>query len=436
MRKAFMLEPTQIQKALGEVDLRLPALQAQRPHILYVVHRLPYPLDKGDRIRAFHLLRYLSRHAQVHLACLADEPASEEALTVLRHYCHRLSVVSLGRTRWLRAMSSLMRGRTVSEGAFHSPRLAATIREWMKTIAFDAALASSSAMAPYLRSPELASVPAIVDLVDVDSQKWLDYADSGAGWRTWIYRTEGQRLRAMEQSMPAWAHAVTLVSEPEAAIYRRFCASGRVHAILNGVDLDYFQPMPAQEETACVFVGALDYHPNIDAVRWFAETVWPTVHRRVPGSKLWLVGRRPAAAVRELASRAGVEVIGQVPDVRPWMARAAAVVAPLRIARGLQNKVLEALAMSKAVVASPPSLAALRVRPGKHCVRASSPAQWIKATTRLLRDENQRNRLGSAGRRYVEEHHDWDRCLEPLGELLGFAASSPRRIALEIGEPA
>lgn len=432
-----MLEPTQIQKALGEVDLRLPALEKQRGHLLYVVHRLPYPLDKGDRIRAFHLLRYLSRHFHVHLACLADEPASEASLAVLRHYCYRLAVIPLGRTRWLRAMTSLLCGRTVSEGAFHSPALAATLRDWTAHTTFGAALASSSAMAPYLRSPELASVPAIVDLVDVDSQKWLDYAEAGAGWRTWLYRTEGRRLRALEQPMPSWAHAVTLVSEPEAAIYRRFCSSGRVRAVLNGVDLDYFQPQTTKQESACVFVGALDYRPNVDAVRWFAESIWPSVHRRTPGSKLWLVGRRPTAAVRELSRHAGVEVIGQVPDVRPWMARAAVVVAPLRIARGLQNKVLEALAMGKAVIASPPALAALRVRPGKHCLRAASPVQWIKATTRLLRDAEQCDRLGASGRRYVETHHDWNRCLEPLGELLGLAKSSPHRhAALEILDPA
>jgi sugar transferase (PEP-CTERM/EpsH1 system associated) len=238
---------------------------------------------------------------------------------------------------------------------------------------------------------------------------------------------EGRRLRAAEQPMPSWAHAVTLVSEAEAGLYRRFCSPGRVHAILNGVDLEYFQPSPAdEEELACVFVGALDYRPNVDAVRWFAEAIWPSVHRRVPGSKLWLVGRRPSAAVRALAGHAGVEIIGQVPDVRPWMTRASVVVAPLRIARGLQNKVLEALAMGKAVVASPPALAALRVRPGRHCLRASSHAGWIKGVTRLLRDESHRFRLGSAGRRYVEEHHDWDRCLEPLGELLSLPASTSR----------
>lgn len=431
-----MLDSTQIQKALGDVSLHLPALKSDRRHILYVVHRVPYPLDKGDRIRAFHLLRYLSRHANVHLACLADEPASEETRAVLRRYCHRLAVVSLGRTRWVRGLTSLLRGGTVSEGAFHAPELVATLRAWAANTPFSAVLASSSAVVPYLRLPELTSIPAIVDLVDVDSQKWLDYASSG-GWRSWLYHMEGRRLRAVEQPMPSWAHAVTLVSEAEAGLYRRFCSPGRVRAVLNGVDLDYFQPRPSEEEPACVFVGALDYRPNVDAVRWFAESIWSSVHRRVAGSKLWLVGRRPSAAVRELASHAGIEVIGQVPDVRPWMTRASVVIAPLRIARGLQNKVLEALAMGKAVIASSPALAALQVRPGRHCLRAASNAAWIKGVTRLLRDKRHRLRLGSAGRRYVEEHHDWDRCLEPLGELLSLPTSESRyTVALEGFNPA
>src|SRR5262245_21773918 len=177
-----MLESTEIHKALGEVDLQLPALATERRNLLYVVHRVPYPLDKGDRIRAFHLLRYLSRQANVHLACLADEPVSEETLAVLRRYCYRISVVSLGPTRWLRAIVSLIRGRTVSEGVFRAPALASILRDWVEDTSFDVALASSSAVAPYLRLPELASVPAIVDLVDVDSQKWLDYASAEYGW--------------------------------------------------------------------------------------------------------------------------------------------------------------------------------------------------------------------------------------------------------------
>jgi glycosyltransferase involved in cell wall biosynthesis len=168
-------------------------------------------------------------------------------------------------------------------------------------------------------------------------------------------------------------------------------------------------------------VGALDYFPNVDAAVWFCQEVWPSIHRQHPQATFKLVGRRPAPAVQRLGEIPGVQLVGAVPDVRPFVASAAAVVAPLRIARGLQNKVLEALAMGKAVVASPPALAALECQPGVHLLAASSAAEWIEAILRLLANADLGKELGASGRKYVEEHHAWDRCLEPLNDLLGLA---------------
>jgi sugar transferase (PEP-CTERM/EpsH1 system associated) len=388
--------------------------------VLYVVHRIPYPPDKGDRIRAFHLLKHLARAAAVHLACLADEPVQPDAVRALQEICERVAVIRLGGpSRSLRALGSLALAGTVTEGAFHSPTLRATLRDWGRDTRFAACLASASSMAPYLRLPELREVPAVVDLVDVDSQKWLDYAAAGRGARAWLYRTEAERLRRLEQELSSWARAVTVVSDAEAAIYRSFCPKGPVHVVTNGVDLDYFRPVPAAIEPHCVFVGALDYRPNVDAVCWFSAEVWPEVRRRRPEARLVLVGRRPAAVVRRLASLPGVRVVGPVPDVRPYLARAALAVAPLRIARGVQNKVLEALAMGKTAVISPQCLAGLRLKPGAHVLVATSAAQWVEAVLSLLDDKALRDRLGAAGRRHVEEHNRWERCLEPFGDLLG-----------------
>jgi sugar transferase (PEP-CTERM/EpsH1 system associated) len=394
------------------------------PDVLYLVHRVPYPPDNGDRIRAFNILRFLAARARVHLACLADEPV-EEAVPALRPYCERLGIVRLRPTRWARSLVSLACGRSATEGAFASPALRALLRGWARGTRFHACLASASSMLSYLRLREWAGVPAVIDLVDVDSQKWFDYAAAGRGPRSWLYRLEGHRLRRLERGLPAWARAVTLVSEAEAQLYRGFCLPGDVRAVPNGVDLDYFRPGAAAAEPSCVFVGALDYRPNVDGAVWFCSEVWPEIVRRQPQARLYLVGRRPAPAVLRLAGAPGVEVVGQVPDVRPYLARAAVTVVPLRIARGIQNKVLEALAMGRAVVASPQALEGLAVQPGVHVWQASTPAEWVRAIRALWADTDRQLALARAGRRHIEENHRWVSCLEPFATLLGVGTSAP-----------
>jgi sugar transferase (PEP-CTERM/EpsH1 system associated) len=391
---------------------------SQRSPILYLVHRVPYPPDKGDRIRSFHILKFLSRQFRVHLAALADEPVSDDSVAVLRNHCERLALVPLPRTRGLRMLMSLTRGRTLSEGAFDSPQLRATLQGWCRDTSYSACLISASSLVPYLQLPELQKVPALVDLVDVDSQKWSQYAATSRPPMSWLFGLEGRRLRRLEKPLPSWARAVTLVTEAEVELYRQFCEEGQVQAVTSGVDLEYFQPMPTPTEVGCVFVGALDYLPNIDGAVWFCREIWPEIHRRHSQAKIAVVGRRPAAAVRRLAGLPGVDVIGPVPDVRPYYAQAAVVVAPLRIARGVQNKLLEALAMGKAAVATPQALKALKAEPGVHLLAAESAREWQEAILLLLNDPALRQRLGSAGRRFVEENHHWDKCLEPLSYLL------------------
>jgi sugar transferase (PEP-CTERM/EpsH1 system associated) len=201
-----------------------------------------------------------------------------------------------------------------------------------------------------------------------------------------------------------------------------------LHAVSNGVALDYFQPrtvsgaVPASAN--CVFVGALDYRPNIDGAIWFCRQVWPLVRRRLPQATISLVGRNPVPAVCRLAEITGVELVGQVPDVRPFLERASVVVVPLQIARGVQNKVLEAMAMEKAVVVSLASLEGLAAEPDVHLLTAATAPEWVAAIERLLADAELRARLGRAARRYVEDHHRWDRCLAPLGKILGLTHDS------------
>ncbi len=403
-----------------------------RPKILYLTHRVPYPPDKGDRIRNYHILAWLARRASVHLACLDDEGLDDAKGGVLRGLADRVTVIPLRpKSRRMRAAWSFATGRTVSEGAFQSPRLASLLRGWARETRYDAVLASASSLVPYLRLPEFDGIPAVVDFVDVDSQKWLDYAATSRGPRAWLYRTEGERLRRLERDATTWARGVLLVSEAEANLFRHACDAPNVHTVPNGVDLENFQPdlEVAESDRTCVFVGALDYRPNIDGACWFCREAWPEIHRQRPGARLLLVGRQPVPAVRRLGAVPGVEVVGQVPDVRPYVAGAGVVVVPLRLARGVQNKVLEALAMSKATVASPQSLAGLQARGGVPALTASTAAEWVESVVRLMDDPGLRRRLGADGRRFVEESRRWDRCLEPLESILGLGSFAGRAVA-------
>jgi sugar transferase (PEP-CTERM/EpsH1 system associated) len=401
--------------------------------ILFLVHRVPHPPNRGDRIRSHQLLRWLSARGDVHLACLADEPVSDATRDYLRWQCANMEIAPVGGPRrWARAAWSLARGRTATEGLFALPRLRETVRRWAAETRFDAVIVFCSSMGQYLECPELADVPAIVDLVDVDSEKWFDYAATARGWKKRLFRLEGRRLRDCERRLAGRASAVTVVSQPEAELFGRLCPEANVHCVGNGVDVDYYSPTSASSveprhqtdgPPECVFVGALDYRANIDGVVWFCDHVWPDVRRRWPEASLTLVGRQPAAAVRALARRAGVSIAADVPDVRPYLARASLVIAPLRIARGIQNKVLEAAAMAKTVVASPQALTGLDLVPGEHVWQAATPSEWVAMISRLLDRPEHRHAAGTVAREFVVRHYSWEARLSPLERLLAAAVS-------------
>ena len=387
--------------------------------VLYLTHRVPHPPDKGDRIRNFHLLRQLAARGRVWLGCLADEPVAPATADALDTLAERVAVVPVGRfSRWAKAGLGVLAGRSLSEGLFADADLSRVIRCWARETKFAAAVVSASSLAPYLRRSGLEQTPAVVDLVDVDSRKWLDFAAASRPPRRWLYRLEARRVRKLEAGAAEWARAVAVVSRAEADEYDSFAGAGAATVATNGVDLEYFRPADGQTREACAFVGAMDYLPNVDAAVWFAREVWPAVRAKFPAAEFRVVGRNPAAAVRDLAKLPGVLVTGPVSDVRPLVASAGLVVAPLRLARGVQNKVLEALAMGKPVVAAPPALAALGTVPGTHLLAATTPAEWADAVCGLFADPARRRELGAAGREYVERHHDWERCLAPLVEKI------------------
>ncbi len=394
--------------------------------MLFLAHRVPYPPNRGDRIRSFHLLSYLAERADVSLAYLSDDLPPEETNRALAGICRRVACERVGRTRWLHAAGSLAAGHTATEGLFRSGRLRRTLWQWTAETRFDVVVVFCSSMAQYLDLPGLADVPAVVDLVDVDSEKWFDYARETHGIGRLLFRLEGRRLRRLEASLADRARAITVVSRAEADLYRSFRPAENVHAVPNGVDLEYFRPAAQPEPEGivrCVFVGALDYRANVDGLTWFCREVWPMVVGEVPGAALQIVGSNPGPVVRRLAAQEAVELVGPVLDVRPYLAGAVAV-APLRVARGIQNKVLEAMAMGRPVVASPAALEGLELQPGRDALCAGEPKAWHARLTDLLRNSAERKRLGEAARRYVETRHHWPECLKRFGEIVAGSSES------------
>src|SRR2546427_539446 len=332
---------------------RAEALAVFPVNILYLCHRIPYPPDKGDKIRSFHQIEYLSRSHRLHVGCLIDAEEDRGHVAALQPYCASLDAVWRGKAgAHLRAARALLGSGSLSVAAFHSPDLARRIERRLSEEAIDVAIVFSSQMGQYL--PRGAELPTVVDFVDVDSEKWRVYADMKPWPLSWLYRIEADRLRRFETMLARTHDESVFVAEKEAAVFQRGAEEVRARVIPNGVDLDYFKrneemPPPPDARTV-VFVGMMDYFPNIDAVSYFAEDIFPLVLERSPGAVFRIVGRNPSQRVRDLGRLRNVEVVGPVADVRPYLTQAALSVAPFRVARGLQNKILESMSMQVPVV--------------------------------------------------------------------------------------
>lgn len=405
--------------------------------LLFLAHRIPYPPNKGDKIRAWHMLDHLLRDWEVDLGCLVDDPADLQYLPALQQRCTHVEhgVIASG-NRVVRALRGLRPGRPISLGWFHDARLAAWVRKGLAARRYDAVFAYSSAMAPYVMGAAAPGTRRVLDMVDVDSEKWLAYAADARAPLRQVWAREARTLLAFERRAALAFDRTLLVSHEEAA---RFVAlapesAARVDWVANGVDLDHFDPgrvtpSPyADGAPAIVFTGTMNYRPNVEAVTWFADHVLPALRaRRGAPVSFHIVGARPADAVQALGTRPGVHVVGAVPDMRPYIAHAAVAVAPLRIARGIQNKVLEAMAMARPVVASPEAFEGVRARPGRDLLVADGAAETICAIEAVLGGRHAG--LGDAARRAVAAGHDWRATLRRLDAVL--APMAAERLPME-----
>ncbi len=385
---------------------------------LFLAHRIPYPPDRGDKIRSWHLLKHLAGLGRVHLACFADDEADAAHLPALREALGGAlgeAHVEIRRTgKAAAAARALVERKPVSLTLFDSPALRAFVETLLRRPEVTTVFAFSGQMGQFV--PERLRQRFFMDFCDVDSAKFADYAEAG-GPLAAVHRREAEKLLAFERSVAARADVSLFISEAEAALFRRLGGAGEIRALPNGVDLDFYDPAHPPCEAPrplIVFTGQMDYAPNIDAVSWFARHVLP----HVPGATFAIVGRNPAPEVRRLSLLDRVIVTGAVPDVRSWLAAADVVAAPLRLARGVQNKVLEAMAMAKPVVASPAAATGIDAEPGRDLLVAESPEEQGRAIAALLADPAQMRAVGEAARRRVEQAYRWETCLAPLAGLV------------------
>ena len=394
--------------------------------LLYLAHRIPYPPNKGDKIRSWNILRDLAAHYRVHLGCFVDDPMDRVHQPMLEKICASCHFASLNPSfARLRGLVGLLSGAPITLGYYRDAGLARWIARVLQSREIRRVFVFSSSMAQYVLGGAATRTRRIVDFVDVDSDKWRQYAHAQSWPGSWIYGRESRTLLAFERRAAAVADASLFVSEAEADLFRRLApeSADRIAALNNGVDLDFFDPKAtypnpfADGSETLVFTGAMDYWANVDAVAWFARDVLPQIRARRPSAEFCIVGARPAAQVRALATQPGITVTGRVDDVRPYIAHAALIVAPLRLARGVQNKVLEAMAMSRPVLATPEALEGIEATPGEEVLCASGEAAFAEAALDALADPALAE-IGGRARRRAEAAYGWSANLAGLKTIL------------------
>lgn len=390
-----------------------------KPHVLYLAHRIPYPPNKGDKIRSWKTLEHLAQRFRVHLGAFVDDSRDFQHEAHLKSLCESVALVPLDkRLATLRSASGFVSGEPLTLPYYRDRRMKAFVAN-ARAAGLAAEIAFSSSMAQYIA--EKSNAPRIVDLCDADSAKWTEYARRKSWPMSAVYEREGALLAKSESAIINFADATFAISEEEADLLgSRDEAQREVSWFCNGVDSDYFAPRasaPSGQFTA-VFVGAMDYWANVDAVLWFIREIWPQVRAEIPAATFAIVGSSPSKAVQALDAADGVSVIGRVPDVRPYIEGAALVVAPLRIARGVQNKVLEAMAMGKAVVSTPAGLEGIDATIGEEAIAAASADAFAREVVALTENAGRAGKIGAAARARILSDYQWPTQLSRLDAAL------------------
>ena len=389
--------------------------------ILFLTHRVPYPPDRGDCIRSFNFIKYLSRKHEIHLmsVCFGEMP-KPEIKQALEQFCRTVGIFPIDyKKNMIKSVPYFLTKIPLTVPMFFSKNLKAEVQQRLKYEKFDLIYIFSSSMAPYVM--EIENVPKVIDFIDVDSEKWYGYASQSGGIKGWVYRREGKYLRKLESRIEKVCQAGILVSHQEVSLFKSFRPGAKVFSIGNGVELPNFQKerLNNNDNDRIVFVGVMDYLPNVDAVKYFVREIFPRVIKKRPKAEFFVVGKNPTREVRNLESEAAnVHVTGYVPDVGKYLSEAKVAVIPLRIARGIQNKILEAMASGVPVVATTAALEGIESNPDHDLLVADNVDDFALKTVSLLEDKELNQRIARNARNLVERKYKWESKVQELENLL------------------
>ncbi len=407
-------------------------LTHERMPLLFLCHRIPYPPNKGDKIRSFHLLHHLSQEFDVHLATFVDDPNDIPHIPSVEKLCK--SSLHLQLKPWqakIRSLCGLLTGDALSVPYYSSAEMQRWVDQVVSNNNIEHVIVYSSSMAQFVPSAKFQFKRQVIDFVDIDSDKWRQYAKQKKWPMSWLYQREANCLLTLEKDLAKQFDAGLFVSSSEAEMFKQLSpeSASKIGYYNNGVNTQYFDPNLVHENPypagtqVIVFTGAMDYWPNEDAVVWFSKQVLPGLLKEAPQLKFYIVGGNPGKKVRQLGLLPGVVVTGRVKDIRPWIHHSLAAVAPMRVARGIQNKVLEAMAMEKPVLVSSKGLEGIDAIDGEHMVLADNPPDYVRYIHQVLTGEMAG--MGASARTLVKEKFNWD---ENLPEVVLLLASQPGQL--------
>lgn len=414
-----------------------------KPPLLYVTHRIPFPPNKGDKIRTYHYLKYLSERFRVFLGTFIDDKADLQYQDEVKSLCEDVYFARISdNVAKIKSLGGFIRREPLTCAYYRHRGLMNWVRRTIENEGIEDILVSSSGVAQFVISDRFSACNRVVDFIDVDSEKWRQYAAQKAWPMSWIYRREARVLLSVEERISCAFDGSLFVSRREADLFKELAPQCRnkVGFVANGVDLDFFSnassfpsPYPSADPVV-VFAGAMDYWPNIDAALYFADVVFPHVLEKAPETRFVVVGRNPDKRVLALAERDAISVTGSVDDMRPYVANATVSVAPLKIARGVQNKVLESMALEVPTVVTPQALEGIGAIPGKEVLVGTDEIEISANVLKVIRGDIDRNLLGRAARSRVAEDFGWNANLAKLEDYLPMPSPGRSGVKVAIGK--